>query len=454
MVPRSSRFRRFRGFIWFPQPPPTLRRSALGLEGLEASSCCGLCMRGFGTGLLGWSAAHRDLAAQHSAAADENADALASQVGSAIFYKDANYGGGSLPLTSSSSWLGSTWNDQISSLRVPTGGSVTLYEHSDYQGNSQVFTQDSSWVGSYWNDKASSIRVNLGSGGGGTCGNGSRGNGDCANGQCCSQFGWCGTAAEHCGTSPPTSTPIGNWMTCSAGATCADNWSCCVAPADVSSGKMTCRPGWDCASTQPQPPTGNVGVTQDVFNRAVEACGFPRPTSAQYTAFNAGIPKSNINSRRELAMLLAQLMQESDGLRATSEYRCNPASNCLGDYGGMINGHQYFGRGYIQLTWYDNYRDASIDLYGDANILLNNPEAVAVDQNKAWGVTFSYWKRVVHNAPGVQQGQFGASTNAINGAIECRVWNQNAQRRFEFYKKILPIFGVNETPNSAGCQGN
>ena len=35
--------------------------------------------------------------------------------------------------------------------------------------------------------------------GGGTCGNGSPGDGVCADGTCCSQFGWCGTSAEHCG---------------------------------------------------------------------------------------------------------------------------------------------------------------------------------------------------------------------------------------------------------------
>lgn len=36
-----------------------------------------------------------------------------------------------------------------------------------------------------------------------TCGNGQVGNGTCPNeGECCSQYGWCGTSAEHCGGSP------------------------------------------------------------------------------------------------------------------------------------------------------------------------------------------------------------------------------------------------------------
>ena len=31
------------------------------------------------------------------------------------------------------------------------------------------------------------------------CGNGKRGNGDCADDACCSEWGWCGISAEHCG---------------------------------------------------------------------------------------------------------------------------------------------------------------------------------------------------------------------------------------------------------------
>jgi hypothetical protein len=42
----------------------------------------------------------------------------------------------------------------------------------------------------------------------GTCGSGNRGDGVCADGTCCSQYGWCGTSAEHCsgggGGSPPS----------------------------------------------------------------------------------------------------------------------------------------------------------------------------------------------------------------------------------------------------------
>ncbi len=45
-------------------------------------------------------------------------------------------------------------------------------------------------------------------GGGGTCGNGNRGNGICPmTSECCSQYGFCGTTADHC-ASPPATTQV------------------------------------------------------------------------------------------------------------------------------------------------------------------------------------------------------------------------------------------------------
>jgi len=64
-----------------------------------------------------------------------------------------------------------------------------------------------------------------------TCGSGNVGDGTCANeGECCSQYGWCGTSAEHCGGSPgPGPTPGGG--TCGSGnvgdGTCANAGECC-----------------------------------------------------------------------------------------------------------------------------------------------------------------------------------------------------------------------------------
>jgi hypothetical protein len=70
--------------------------------------------------------------------------------------------------------------------------------------------------------------------------------------------GWvCCVAPADVSTGKTTCRPGGsecslvpNWKTCVTGETCAGGWTCCVAPADVSTGKKTCRPGGnECAST-------------------------------------------------------------------------------------------------------------------------------------------------------------------------------------------------------------
>jgi len=59
---------------------------------------------------------------------------------------------------------------------------------------------------------------------GGTCGGGNIGDGICADGTCCSQDGWCGTSAEHCGESPCGDGNIGNGI-CEDGSCCSqDGW--------------------------------------------------------------------------------------------------------------------------------------------------------------------------------------------------------------------------------------
>ena len=52
----------------------------------------------------------------------------------------------------------------------------------------------------------------------------------------------------------------------------------------------------------------------------------------------------------------------------------------------------------------------------------------------------------------VSQGQFGASTMAINGALECKgPIKERAKKRFQVYKKVLVAFHVTTLANEKGC---
>lgn len=77
-------------------------------------------------------------------------------------YEHVNYTGRTQTLTSGIYDVGglSIGNDDLSSLKVPSGMTVKLYEHSRYRGSSQKVTADrSSLVSTGFNDKTSSVAV-------------------------------------------------------------------------------------------------------------------------------------------------------------------------------------------------------------------------------------------------------------------------------------------------------
>jgi len=189
------------------------------------------------------------------------------------------------------------------------------------------------------------------------------------------------------------------------------------------------------------------------FNNAVQWNGFPQPGASVYDALVAEIWRSNINSKQEAAMAVTQFMHESDGYRALREYRCQN-DGCPNDYntpGCDVPGQRYYGRGWIQLTWCYNYRSASNALYGN-EWLLGDADAVARDVYIAWQTSMWYWAASVHNANGVQNGQFGSSTRAINGALECDgAYQHVARQRFQMYGVVRSAFNLAGAGDERGC---
>ena len=80
----------------------------------------------------------------------------------------------------------------------------------------------------------------------GTCGGGNVGNGVCLNeGECCSQFGWCGVTAEHCGGSifgTCGGGKVGNGVCSIQGQCCSQHGWCDVTP-EFCDGPRTCGSG-------------------------------------------------------------------------------------------------------------------------------------------------------------------------------------------------------------------
>merc|ERR1712100_787887 len=85
------------------------------------------------------------------------------------FYKHCNYGGYAIGLRKSSSWIvkDGLKNDDLSSLKVPKGYTATVYQHWKYGGKKKTFGPGSySCLTKYrmkgrttWNDQISSIKI-------------------------------------------------------------------------------------------------------------------------------------------------------------------------------------------------------------------------------------------------------------------------------------------------------
>src|SRR3954469_11957742 len=83
--------------------------------------------------------------------------------GIACFYSDANYGGSSFCANADSSWVGSAWNDMISSVKVTAGHKVVLYGDINYGGAASTLTADSPNLASAGFDNVlSSFRIDPG----------------------------------------------------------------------------------------------------------------------------------------------------------------------------------------------------------------------------------------------------------------------------------------------------
>uniref|UniRef100_A0A0C9QRC1 TSA: Wollemia nobilis Ref_Wollemi_Transcript_12926_1360 transcribed RNA sequence n=1 Tax=Wollemia nobilis TaxID=56998 RepID=A0A0C9QRC1_9CONI len=270
----------------------------------------------------------------------------------------------------------------------------------------------------------------------------------CPGGVCCSQWGWCGNTADHCGT--------GCQSQCGGGPT-------------------------------PTPGGQGVGsiITENVFNRMLKhrnegSC--PGKNFYSYSAFITAAKSfgtfgstGDITARkRELAAFLAQTSHETTGGWPTAPDGPYAWGYCFlrekngGDYcnrnvAPCAAGKQYYGRGPIQISWNYNYIAAGKAIGFDG---LNNPDVVATNAVLSFKTAIWFWmtaqspKPSCHDvitgrwkpsgsdsAAGRAPG-YGTITNIINGGLECgKGRNDKVEDRIGFYKRYCDILGVSYGSN-------
>ena len=99
----------------------------------------------------------------------------------AILYQHSYYRGNSLPLSDGAfvtfghhseggtavggrapSFIGTYWNDQVSSFKLRRGCSLYIWQHADAAGARATYTVSIKKFGSRWNDQVSTVRCGCG----------------------------------------------------------------------------------------------------------------------------------------------------------------------------------------------------------------------------------------------------------------------------------------------------
>jgi hypothetical protein len=131
---------------------------------------------------------------------------------------------------------------------------------------------------------------------------------------------------------------------------------------------------------------------------------------------------------------------------------------------------KYYGRGAKQLSYHYNYGPFSEAMFGDAKVLLNNPDLVAESWlNVASAVFFFVYPQspkpsMLHvvdgtwipnaadQAANIKPG-FGATTHIINGGLECGSGTENikSDNRIKYYKAFSTQLNSSITGENLGC---
>lgn len=263
-------------------------------------------------------------------------------------------------------------------------------------------------------------------------------------------------SAPSSGSTPAPSTPSassGGSASSDASKSGTSSSSNAPTPSPSSGGAPSSKSDSSSSSRQSGQSGGSSGggqmITAEKLTAAMKASGFS-PNEKYIEAIVKGV-NEKYKDKEMVAMMLAQFGHESGGYAHVEEIACK--NGCPGQYGTGAPGKSYHGRGFIQLSWPDNYKQASEYLKMGTK-LYDTPEIVATDLSIAAGVSFWFWDKKVATAPGVsEKKQFGLTTKAINGELECKN-NANiekSKKRYTIYKAIAKEMGITNLASESGC---
>jgi len=159
-----------------------------------------------------------------------------------------------------------------------------------------------------------------------------------------------------------------------------------------------------------------------------------------------GTTGTSDDNKREIAAFFGNIVHETIGLCYIEEIQKADYCDSNNTQYPCAAGKRYYGRGPIQLSWNFNYGPAGEYLGED---LLNYPEIVAQKALISWKTALWYWNVHSDCHSAITSGKgFGATIQAINGALECNGGNTDeVNDRVNYYTKYCSEFGVDPGSN-------
>ncbi|OXA50750.1 chitinase 5 [Folsomia candida] len=197
-----------------------------------------------------------------------------------------------------------------------------------------------------------------------------------------------------------------------------------------------------------------INITKDEFNSAVTKSGYPKPSEDQYNSFAAELRGNwKLHSKDLLAMFFANVLHESRGLQSKREENPPHDYNTVQAWFQQVDKelqkqypqNKYFGRGYLQLSWIGNYREASEAIFPNDKLkLVKDPDLIARDESVAWKTAFWFWMKNVNRHVCC----FPSSIKRINPTEETK---SQIDSRISIYKKVVDAFDVDAIMKKDGC---